>query len=66
MRGSCGHRPDQGVCLPDLSFQLRGIPLDPEPFRAPVIGAEQAVLVLGAYFMVLIVIAAGLLRLRDV
>jgi ABC-type transport system involved in multi-copper enzyme maturation permease subunit len=33
---------------------------------APAIGAEQAVLVLAAYFVGLLVIAAGLLRLRDV
>ncbi len=33
---------------------------------APAIGAEQAVLVLAAYFVGLMVVAAGLLRLRDV
>jgi ABC-2 type transport system permease protein len=33
---------------------------------APPIGAEQAVLVLAAYLVALIVLAAGLLRLRDV
>jgi hypothetical protein len=33
---------------------------------APAIGADQAVLVLAAYFVGLMVVAAGLLRLRDV
>jgi ABC-2 type transport system permease protein len=33
---------------------------------APAIGTEQAVLVLAAYLVALIVVAAGLLRLRDV
>jgi hypothetical protein len=32
----------------------------------PTIGADQAVLVLAAYFVTLMVVAAGLLRLRDV
>ena len=33
---------------------------------APSIGAEQAVLVLAAYFIGLLIVSAGLLRMRDV
>ena len=36
------------------------------PSLPPAIAANQAVLVLGVYFVGLIVVAAGLLRLRDV
>ena len=36
------------------------------PSAAPSIGAEQAVLVLAAYFVGLVIVSAGLLRLRDV